>query len=178
MEQLTRGIKHRKAICKALTLSVKAGFKGGYEGLKKQFKKVLDALYSICKTKRYVYKIWYKVVVYNGHPHVHGVLLADCVAVKKELARLWSKAGLGYGEFKSNRERGNCLFKDIYDITGWLQYLYIRKNSYGTSLKHRTSYHVVEQFKKLSVQDAYRLYHSNLSILKNLMYADISRGYR
>lgn len=177
MEQLTHGIKNRKAICKALTLSVKAGFKGGYEELKKQFKKVLDALYSICKAKRYVYKIWYKIVVYNGHPHVHGVLIADCVAVKKELARLWSRAGLGYGEFKSSRQRGNCLFKDVHDMTGWLKYLHCRRNAYGTRMKYRTSYHGGD-FKKLSVQDAYRLYHVNLSILKNLMYADISRGYR
>ena len=170
-----RSIQRRVPSWQAVTLSTKKSFEGGYEELKKEVKKVLDALYSICKAKRYVYKLWYKVVVYNGHPHVHGVMMADCKAVQRELARLWSKAGLGYGEFVSKRKRGNCCFKPVTDITGWLKYIHSHRNSYGTRLKYRTSRNGGSEFKKMSVHDVDRMYRCDLSTLKNLMYADMAR---
>lgn len=136
----------RKPCFSAVTLSTSERFQkehgeSSYADMKTLFDKLLKALYAFCRRLQIVCVIWYRCVVQDGHPHIHGVLVADSKQAQKELARLWSKYGLGYGTFKNKRQRGNVCFRDIFDLAGWLKYCHCRFNRFGTGMKRRLSYH-------------------------------------
>lgn len=150
----------------AVTLSVKPAFEESHEdsfqAMKKLFEKVLDAFYAICRSLNIVFKFWFRFVKQDGHPHIHGILFADCKRARRELARLWSKMGLGFMEFRERRKRGNCCFKAIYDLGGWLMgYMYCKKNKFGSDMKRRCSYHGGSILRKLAPLDLYQKFLSD-----------------
>lgn len=140
-----------------------------YDELKRRFRKLLDALYQQCKREKIAYIFEYKfIAIDEGHkfPHIHAVLFTECRKIKKIIAKLWHDYGLGYQEFKSSRKRGNCLFKDIYNLSGWLDYCECFKNKYGSkTMKRRESYHGKEELHNVSLYriEQYRR-SGNLSI--------------
>lgn len=140
-----------------------------YDEFKRRFRLLLDALYRYCIREKIAYIFEYKyIAIDEGHkfPHVHAVLFSDCRKIKKIIARLWRKQGLGYQEFKGSRKRGNCLFRDIYDLGGWLNYCECFKNKYGSkSMKRRESYHGKAELHDVSISriEQYRR-SGNLSI--------------
>lgn len=160
-ENSRRNYGRRKAAFWAVTLSCFLPFiedckkKGidAYKELKARFNKLLDALYRRCKNDNIAYLFWFKMVAYDGKhkfPHVHGVLFTECRKIKKIIAELWRKQGLGYQEFKSSRKRGNCMFADIYDLGGWVDYVDCFRNKYGAK-GQRISYHGKKELKGLSI---------------------------
>lgn len=141
-----------------------------FQELKQVARKVLDSFYHLCQKLNIVYwfRLWF--VVQDGHPHIHGILFSDCKRARRELSRLWSKYKLGYQQFREKRKRGNCLFRPIYDLRGWLSYVYGRRNKYKSSYSQFCSYHGNGALRKLSPFDVDQLFHSDdLSNFLNTM---------
>lgn len=140
-----------------------------YKELKRRFRLLLDNLYRICIKEKIAYVFEYKIIAVDNWqklPHIHGVIFTECRKLKKIIARLWRKYGLGYQEFKSSRKRGNCYFKDISNLQGWLNYCECSRNKYGTKQFHRReSFHGKEELHAVSMQriEQYRR-SGNLSI--------------
>ena len=151
----------RKPCFSAVTLSTSDRFQkehgaNSYQAMKGFFDRLLKAFYAVCRRFQIVCGLWYRFVVQDGHPHIHGVLAADTKQAQRELSRLWSKFGLGYREFRNRRKRGNVCFREIYDMGGWLKYCHCRNNKFGTGMKWRYSYHGRKLFKGLSPFDLER----------------------
>ena len=152
----------------AVTLSTNINFQkacesagvDAFQEMKKTVRKLLDAFYRLCQKLQIVYwfRLWF--VVQDGHPHIHGVLFSDCKRAGRELSRLWSKYKLGYQQFKERRKRGNCLFTPIYDLDGWLSYVYGRRNKYRSMYSQFCSYHGNKVLRKLSPFDVDQIFHS------------------
>ena len=157
-----------------VTMSMKPSFlskcketgKDAFQELKRNVELVMDCLYRFCEKFFGVFGIWYRVVIYEGLPHLHGLFFTDCQKVKRELSRQWSKHGLGYGEFITVRERGqppkvkrgNVLFEPVYDLGRWLSYMHCKKNQYGTRMKRRVSYNGGQILRNMSPWDVLDLY--------------------
>jgi hypothetical protein len=168
----------RKGAFWAVTLScfdkfIKECVKNGldaYKEMKARFSKLLKALYETCKRRKIAFLLVYKAVALDGghkYPHIHAVLFTECREIKKIIENLWSKNGLGYQSFRTKRKRGNCFFKDIYNLEGWVSYCECFKNKYGTGMRTRISYHGREELEKTSIWriEQYRR-SGNLSIFK------------